>query len=295
MSRTWTTAGSWGLVLALATAASAGDDGPPPLTLPAEASLPLDANPTIRLKPVAAPSTIRPLTTSKMSSSLLRPRANAATAPQPLIVKSASAGQDDGPPPLDASPTLTDGPPPLDGPSEMRRLPERPLNAAGPVSRRRMGQADLSDLDSGDHSAQILEPIDSDRNLPPALTLEVQDQDGEIQPRNTKSPTPPPRRRFGILPPPYTARARASSAVKDPAIRVEPRSDPAADAALKRKLEAKVKQAVGDKAREVEVRVVDRNIVVKAKVDRFWNKRPVRRTIETLPALAGYKARVEID
>jgi hypothetical protein len=291
MSRTWTTAGSWGLVLALATTAPAGDDGPPPLTLPAEAPPPLDANPATRPKPAVAPSTTKPPATPKVSSSLLRPRANAATTPQPLIVKPALPLQDDGPPPLDVPPTSTDGPPPLDGPSEMRRLPERPLNAAGAVSRRRV---DPTDLDTGDRPAQILEPIDSDRNLPPALTLEAQDHDGEILPKDAK-PQAPPRRRFGILPAPYTARARANSAVKDPAIRVEPRSDPAADAALKRKLETKVKEAVGDKAREVEVRVVDRNIVVKAKVDRFWNKRPVRRTIETLPALAGYKARVEID
>ena len=64
---------------------------------------------------------------------------------------------------------------------------------------------------------------------------------------------------------------------------------------MKRRLETKIAQALGDKAHAIDVRVVDRSVTVKAKVDRFWNRRAVRKSIENLPALAGYKAKVEID
>jgi hypothetical protein len=110
---------------------------------------------------------------------------------------------------------------------------------------------------------------------------------GRDEPSTKRSP-----RRFGLFSTP-SARSRPS-ADRDDSIRVEPRSDPAADAALKRRLEARLKDAVGDRARDIDVRVVDRDVVIRARVDRFWNRRAVRKTIESLPALSGYKARVEI-
>ncbi len=117
---------------------------------------------------------------------------------------------------------------------------------------------------------------------------------GNLEPIRPELPSQKKPRRFGLFPQLNPARTR-SVPIQDESIRVEPRNDPAADAALKRKLEAKVIAAVGDKAKNVEVRVVDRNVVVKAKVDHFWNRRSVRRTIETLPALSGYRAKVEVD
>jgi hypothetical protein len=78
-------------------------------------------------------------------------------------------------------------------------------------------------------------------------------------------------------------------------ITVEPRTDPAADAALKRRLERQVALALGDRARSVEVRVVGRDVTIHAGSVKFWQRRNVRRTLETLPGLKGYHATVEVD
>ncbi len=78
------------------------------------------------------------------------------------------------------------------------------------------------------------------------------------------------------------------------AITVEPRSDPAADAALKRRVERQVQEAVGSRVRFYEVRVVDRNVSIRVKPTRFWQRRNVRHTLETLPGLSGFHTRVDV-
>src|SRR5271166_3066377 len=75
---------------------------------------------------------------------------------------------------------------------------------------------------------------------------------------------------------------------------VEPRSDPAADAAVKRRIEKQVQQAVGDRVRSVEIRVSGRSVVIRAQPARFWQRRGVRRSLETMPLPSGYRARVEM-
>ena len=77
-------------------------------------------------------------------------------------------------------------------------------------------------------------------------------------------------------------------------ITVEPRSDPAADAAVKRRIEKQVQQAVGDRVRSVEIRVSGRSVVIRAEPARFWQRRGVRRSLETMPLPSGYRARVEM-
>ncbi len=77
-------------------------------------------------------------------------------------------------------------------------------------------------------------------------------------------------------------------------ITVEPRSDPAADAAVKRRIEKQVQQALGDRVRSVEVRVNGRTVVFRAQAARFWQRRGVRRSLETLPLPSGYRGRVEM-
>ena len=149
--------------------------------------------------------------------------------------------------------------------------------------------------------------VPSRRGAAPALTLEPVPADGldplkpapRVRPRpGTEDgldplkprPTPPPRRGlFGFL-----TRPAPTPPPSDEPIRVEPRDDPAADAALKRRIEAQVRRAVGDKTRAIEVRVVDRRVYIRAQVARFWQKRAVRRTLETLPALAGYRTVVDV-
>jgi len=77
------------------------------------------------------------------------------------------------------------------------------------------------------------------------------------------------------------------------AIRVESRSDPAVDAAVKRKVEQKIQETLGDRVKSVEVRVTGRTVSIRARATRFWNRRGVRRTLESLSLPAGYRGRVE--
>jgi hypothetical protein len=119
-------------------------------------------------------------------------------------------------------------------------------------------------------------------------------------PRSGREPFPsesvPPQRRsgfFGRLFPPLSI-GRGSGGPDD-AISVEPRTDPASDAALKRRLEHQIRTSLGDRVRFVEVRVVGRDVSVVARASRFWQRRSVRRSIESLPLLSGVRSRVEVD
>ncbi len=86
--------------------------------------------------------------------------------------------------------------------------------------------------------------------------------------------------------PPLTSTAEGSLAAA---------TDPAADSALKRRVEREIRQAVGSHLRSLEVLVVDRRVIVQASALRFWQRRALRRSIETLPSLAGTRASVHVD
>ena len=76
-------------------------------------------------------------------------------------------------------------------------------------------------------------------------------------------------------------------------IKVEPRSDPVAEAAIRRRVEKQIQQSLGDRVRSVEVRVSGRTIYLRAQAARFWQRRAIRRSLETMPLPAGYQAQVE--
>jgi hypothetical protein len=97
---------------------------------------------------------------------------------------------------------------------------------------------------------------------------------------------------IGPLP---AGRSRAPAANGDAAIRAKTKAEPDADAVLKRRIEQQIRTTLADKVRSVEVRVNGRNVLIVARSSRFWQKRTVQRTLETLPALAGYRARIELD
>jgi hypothetical protein len=63
---------------------------------------------------------------------------------------------------------------------------------------------------------------------------------------------------------------------------------------VKRRIEKQVREALGDRARSVEVRVTGHNVLVVARPSRFWQKRGIRRTLESLPILDGYRARIDV-
>ena len=77
-------------------------------------------------------------------------------------------------------------------------------------------------------------------------------------------------------------------------IRVDAKSDPAADAAMKRRVEKQVRESVGSRLKAFDVRVVGRDIIIRGQALRFWQKRSTRTAIEALPALSGYNVVVEI-
>lgn len=79
-----------------------------------------------------------------------------------------------------------------------------------------------------------------------------------------------------------------------PATRDETHADPSSEAVAQRRIEKQIREALGDRLRSVEVRVTGRNVLVVARPSRFWQKRGIRRTLESLPALDGYRARIDV-
>ncbi len=224
--------------------------------------------------------------------------ATAAPAPSPM-----AEPLPDGPPPIvspadPSDPLLADGPPPLVPPNGPVAVPEGRPRLELPAGR-----------SASAPSTPILS-LEPDRGRPrdtssgPDTSHTV---DAGAVPESPEGSRAPSRRRlFGLFRAPTPAPANpppAPVAASEPTriesrnsetIQVEPRSDPAADAALKRRLEAQIQGAMGNQLRALDVRVVDRTIHVRAAVTRFWQKRAARRTLETLPALAGYRTRIEV-
>jgi hypothetical protein len=74
-----------------------------------------------------------------------------------------------------------------------------------------------------------------------------------------------------------------------------PDSDLDPDLAARRRIERQIRATLSDKLRSVEVSVTGRNVTIFAQPSRFWLRRSVRRSLETLPALQGYRARIEVS
>lgn len=66
------------------------------------------------------------------------------------------------------------------------------------------------------------------------------------------------------------------------------------DVVARRRIERQIRATLGDRVRSVDVNVTGRNVEVYAQPSRFWLRRSVRRSIETLPALQGYRTRIEV-
>jgi hypothetical protein len=123
------------------------------------------------------------------------------------------------------------------------------------------------------------------------------------------SPSPLPRRDFRADP--YTQGRRtpglfgrwfapmpAGSRVVQPVDESgvgEATSDPAADTAIKQRIERRIRTVYGDQLRALDVRVAGRDVTINAKVLRFWQRRSMRRSLESLPLLAGYKSTIHVD
>jgi len=101
--------------------------------------------------------------------------------------------------------------------------------------------------------------------------------------------------RFFPAPPPNPRRDASRSSASKSRNKDDSPPEPVTDASVKRKIERQIRDTLGDRVRSIEVRVSGRNVLIVAKATRFWQKRTVRHSLETLPALAGYRARIELD
>ncbi len=72
-------------------------------------------------------------------------------------------------------------------------------------------------------------------------------------------------------------------------------AEPEPDAVVKKRVEKQLRETLGDRVKSLEVRVSGRNVLVAAKPAWFWQRRGVKRSIESLPALEGYRVRVDLD
>lgn len=267
-----------GVLLLGAGRAVVADEGPPQLSGPSlagpSASAPADAE-TPGLPPAAA---TRPMLV--IPGVNVPGRVRARNAPLPPLEPAGVATGDDGPQlfgpsspgpavsapaltPSNASPTL----PPTTSPPfrpQVRPLPLDSVSEPGVTASR-----------------------PHERQSPPVANPRT--------PTDSRAASPVPRRipsRFGrLLPAPFFA-GRGDD--DQSAVTVEPSTDPAAEAALKRRIERQIHESLGDRVHDVEVRVVGPEVTIRAKATRFWQRRTVRRSLETLPGLAGYRHKVEI-
>jgi hypothetical protein len=64
---------------------------------------------------------------------------------------------------------------------------------------------------------------------------------------------------------------------------------------VKRRIEREIRTTAGDKLQSVDVRVSGKNVLIVARPARFWQKRGLRRTLESLTSTKGYRARIDVD
>jgi hypothetical protein len=116
-------------------------------------------------------------------------------------------------------------------------------------------------------------------------------------------PRPGPRRIPGLLGrilgqyPASPARdsLRNADAASRAKTKAKTTSESDADAVVKRRIEQQIRATLGDKVQSVEVRATGRNVLIFARATRFWQKRGVYRSLESLPALAGFRARIDLN
>ncbi len=170
-------------------------------------------------------------------------------------------------------------------PSRSFTNPSAPRNSNDRAPRNRTGEASPTRRSSSDARAT---------NLSRNSSVKVTD--------------PPPRRGFfGFFRPQPPVRDaspidRRPSAVSDPVIdrndgviAVEPpRSDPATDDALKRRIERQARAIGGDRIRTLDVKVKGKRVLIRATANRFWQRRGLRNDLQTLQALAGLQSQVEV-
>jgi len=137
-----------------------------------------------------------------------------------------------------------------------------------------------------------LEPIPPDDAITPKEAKPVPAT--EDKPPVDPEPSPSPHGPLGVFGRLWGAEGGSSTSEED-GITIEPHSDPAVEAAVKRRVEKQIQAELGDRVRDVDVRVKGREILIRARATHFWLRRSARRTLDALPLPAGYRGRVEMN
>ncbi len=179
--------------------------------------------------------------------------------------------------------------PALDAPREMPIGPARPGSAATSTPRPLV-------IESTPRGIGTSSGVNSTTTRPPRTPVPPGSADDSPPPAPKPAQAPVRRARlFGLLPgqpfPPPVRPQPPARPVNEP---LDPRPDPAVEATLKRRIEKQAREAVGDRARSLEVRVAGTSVAIQARGVRLLQKRGVRRALETLPATSSMKVTVEI-
>ncbi|MDG3004806.1 hypothetical protein [Paludisphaera mucosa] len=75
---------------------------------------------------------------------------------------------------------------------------------------------------------------------------------------------------------------------------IESHGDPAVEAAVKRRIEKQIQETLGERVKDVDVRVSGRSVLVRARASRFWYRWSARRALDALPMPSGYRGRAEM-
>lgn len=201
-------------------------------------------------------------------------------------------------------------PPRSEGPGIGASNPRsQPAPSADPVERAPLPSEDLepppllppSDLPPGGLPLEIV-PDESAPTLDPAIQplpdpgpsrgdCALNDRDDEAE-EDPDEHTPPRRRGLGALLRPRSSQQPDRERPRNP---VDEDSNAAADTALERRLERQIRESSGRHLKSLDVSVRGNAVRIRARADRFWNRRGLRRAITGLPTLAGYDTDITVD
>jgi hypothetical protein len=179
----------------------------------------------------------------------------------------------------------------LDAPIEMRPLPEaspiRPGPSVPPANRPLLLESTPIDRANQIGGATT-------RPKPPAIKPSTPPQPAQAPARRSRlfgflaGPAPTPAR------PPSPSPAASRTTAPGRPVAAAPVEDPAADSALKRRIERQAREVVGTRARSVEVKLDGKEAAVVVSGVKFYQKRAVRKQLEGIPALSGLRSTIEV-
>ncbi len=250
------------LALAIADRAPGGEGDGPELAPPAE------------MPPIVS----RPATRSAVPPTTLNATGQRAVLAVPGGM--AIPGRPSSPPATPAEPLDPGGELSLDAPIEMRPAPSPSRVPSSTAPGRSPRPLVLESTPMGD------DPLPDEPSTKRPSTTRPQPIPAPVRRPRLFGPRPVPMRSA----PPAAARPGSNNRSDDENLR----DDPAAESALKRRVERQAREALGDRVRSVEVRVVGKDVVILARGVRFYQRRGVRKSLETLPSLSGLRSVIEV-